>query len=197
MWKGISSESAPRDRDLRVRDLTQGATGGGRAECRGEHGRGRMSELILIGYPDENTAGDVWHKLAGLRRDILIDMDDAAVICRDAKGKLHMTTPAHRAVAWGSLSGFFWGTVIGLVLLPFRSGIERGRRVDGAALGIAEDLGIMHDFRRQARNVMQPGTSAILVVVRKATRRDLWRPSPPTGEPFCAVHSHATPSRAS
>ena len=28
-----------------------------------------------------------------------------------------MTTPAHHAVAWGTLSGLFWGTLLGLVFL--------------------------------------------------------------------------------
>jgi uncharacterized membrane protein len=68
-----------------------------------------MSELIVIGYPDENTADNVWQELVKLQQDYLIDLEDAAIIRRDAKGKLHVTTPAHHAVAWGTLSGLFWG----------------------------------------------------------------------------------------
>jgi uncharacterized membrane protein len=58
-----------------------------------------MSDLIVIGYPDEETAQNVWEKLVKLERDFLVDLEDAAVIRRDHKGKLHITTPAHHAVA--------------------------------------------------------------------------------------------------
>jgi uncharacterized membrane protein len=67
-----------------------------------------MSDLIVIGYPDEETAQNVWEKLVKLKRDYLVDLEDAAIIRRDQKGKLHFTTPAHHAVAWGSFSGLFW-----------------------------------------------------------------------------------------
>ena len=39
----------------------------------------------------------------------------------------------------------------------------------GAALGVAGDIGIKDDFKRRVQDLVQPGTSAILVIVRKAT----------------------------
>jgi uncharacterized membrane protein len=68
-----------------------------------------MSDLIVIGYPDETTAYNVWGELVKLQRDYLVDLEDAAIIRRDQKGKFHVTTPAHHAVAWGTVSGLFWG----------------------------------------------------------------------------------------
>src|SRR5207302_317264 len=76
-----------------------------------------MSDLIIIGYPDETTAQRVWDELVKLQRDYLVDLEDAAIITRDQKGKLHVTTPAHHEVAWGTLSGMFWGVLIGLLFL--------------------------------------------------------------------------------
>ena len=128
-----------------------------------------MSELILIGYPDEDTARDVWRRLVALERDFLIDLDDAAVIRRDACGHVHVTAPAHHGAARGTLSGFFWGTVIGLVLVPFIPVFSVAGGLMGAAMGAAGDLGIKEDFRKSARDLLPPGTSAIFVVVRKAT----------------------------
>ena len=40
----------------------------------------------------------------------------------------------------------------------------------GAALGEAKNLDIKDDFKQRVQDVVQPGTSAILVIVRKATR---------------------------
>ena len=37
------------------------------------------------------------------------------------------------------------------------------------ALGAAGDLGIKDDFKRRVQDMLQPGTSAILVLVRKVT----------------------------
>jgi uncharacterized membrane protein len=128
-----------------------------------------MSELIVIGYPDEHTAQDVWHELVKLERDFLIDLDDAAVIRRDVKGKLHVTTPAHHGVTRGTLSGFFWGTVVGVILLPFAPLFIAAGGLMGSALGVAGDLDIREDFKKRAQDLLQPGSSAILVVVRKAT----------------------------
>lgn len=129
-----------------------------------------MSDLIVIGYPDEHTAEDVWEELVSLERDYLVDLEDAAVIRRDAKGKLHVTTPAHHAVAWGTLSGLFWGTIIGLLFLfPLAPLVGVAAGVMGAALGAAGNLGIKDDFKQRVNDLVQPGTSAILVVVRKAT----------------------------
>jgi uncharacterized membrane protein len=129
-----------------------------------------MSDLIVIGYPDEITAERVWQELVRLERDYLIDLEDAAIIRRDTSGKLHVTTPAHHAAAWGSLSGMFWGVVIGLIFLfPLAplTGIAGG--LMGAALGAATDLGIKEDFKQRVQDMVQPGTSAIMMIVRKAT----------------------------
>src|SRR6185437_8414506 len=76
-----------------------------------------MSDLIVIGYPDEHRAHDVWAELVKLQHDDLVDLEDAAIIWRDENGKLRVTTPAHHAVAKGTVSGLFWGTLIGLLFM--------------------------------------------------------------------------------
>jgi uncharacterized membrane protein len=129
-----------------------------------------MSDLLVIGYPDEETAEKVWTELMKLEHDYLVDLEDAAIIRRDSKGKLHVTTPAHHAAAWGSLSGLFWGVLIGLIFLfPIAplTGLAGG--IMGAALGASADLSIKDDFKQRAQDLVQPGTSAILVILRKAT----------------------------
>jgi uncharacterized membrane protein len=129
-----------------------------------------MSELIVIGYPDEDRAEQVWRELVRLEQDYLIDLEDAAIIRRDQKGRVHVTTPVHHAVAWGSLSGLFWGTLIGLIFLfPLAPLVGVAGGIMGAALGAAGDLGIKDSFRERVRDLVKPGTSAILVVIRKTT----------------------------
>jgi uncharacterized membrane protein len=126
-----------------------------------------MSDLIVIGYPDEKTAQNVWEELVNLEREYLVDLEDAAIIRRDHKGKLHITTPAHHAVALGSFSGLFWGVLIGLLFLfPLAPLVGVAGGIMGAALGAAENLGIKDDFKQRVQDMLAPGTSAILVILR-------------------------------
>src|ERR1700749_2949115 len=125
---------------------------------------------MVIGYPDEDTAQRVYGELVSLQNQYLVDLEDAAIIRRDRNGRLHVTTPAHHAVAWGSLSGMFWGVLIGLLFLfPLAPLVGVAGGLMGAALGAAGDLGIKDDFKRRVQDMLQPGTSAILVLVRKMT----------------------------
>jgi uncharacterized membrane protein len=122
-----------------------------------------VSDLIVIGYPDETTAQRVWDELTRLERDFLVDLDYAAIIRRDRKGKLRLTTPAHHAAAWGALSGLFWGHGHRpAVPVPPRLAGRSGNGIAGAALGAAADLGIKDDFKQRVQDMLQPGTSAIL-----------------------------------
>ena len=129
-----------------------------------------MSDLIVIGYPDEARAMEVWDELVKLQNEYLVDLEDAAIIRRDRNGKLHVTTPAHHAVAWGTFSGLFWGVLIGLLFLfPLAPLVGVAGGIMGAALGAAGNLGIKDDFKQRVQDMLQPGTSAILVIVRKVT----------------------------
>ena len=129
-----------------------------------------MSDLMVIGFPDEQTAQRAWEELTKLQHDYLVDLEDAAVVRRDRNGKLHVTTPAHHAVAWGTLSGLFWGVLIGLLLLgPLGPVVGVAGGIMGAAIGAGTDLSIKDDFRQRVQELVQPGTSALLIIVRRVT----------------------------
>src|ERR1700742_2255844 len=121
---------------------------------------------MVIGYPDEDTAQRVYGELVNLQNQYLVDLEDAAIVRRDRSGRLHVTTPAHHAVAWGSLSGMFWGVLIGLLFLfPLAplAGVAGG--LMGAALGAAGELRVKDDFKRRVHGMLPTRTSAILVLV--------------------------------
>lgn len=126
-----------------------------------------MSELIVIGYPDETTAVKVLDQLQEAQQEFLVDLDDAAVLVRNQRGKLKVTTTDH-LVAGATLGGMFWGLLIGLLLLAPIAGLAVGAIV-GAATGGLVRLGIKDDFRDQVADMVKPGTSAILAVIRKIT----------------------------
>lgn len=126
-----------------------------------------MSELIVIGYPDEQTATKVLDKAREMEKDYLIDLEEAAVVVRDKKGKLHVTTTDHLTES-GALGGLFWGALIGLIFLVPLFGAALGG-LYGAVFGKLGDLGLKENFKRQVGDLIQPGTSAIMFVARKMT----------------------------
>lgn len=125
-----------------------------------------MSELVIIGYDDETTATNVLDELQDLQRDYLIDLEDAAVLIRNQRGKVRTITADH-AVSAGTVTGMFWGTLIGLLFLAPIAGFAIGGLVGAASGGIAR-LDLKEDFKRQFADLVQPGTSAVMVIVRRA-----------------------------
>lgn len=126
-----------------------------------------MSELLVIGYPDKETASRVLEELQGLEKDYLIDLEDAALIVRDEKGKFKVTTTDH-VMAQAALGGMFWGTLIGFLFLAPVAGMAIGGAI-GAAAGGLGNMGIKDDFKNRVLDVVQPGNSAILAVIRRST----------------------------
>lgn len=126
-----------------------------------------MAELIVIGYDDEQKAESVLDELQELEHEYLIDLQDAAVVRRDKKGKLKVQTPGSPTGA-GALGGAFWGLLFGLIfLVPVGGAIIGG--IAGALMGKGVDLGIKEDFKKQVGDLVSPGKSAVLMVIRQAT----------------------------
>jgi uncharacterized membrane protein len=126
-----------------------------------------MSTLVVIGYDDEFKAEDVRLKLRKLQKEYLIDLEDAVVAVKDAKGKVKL----HQAVnltAAGAVGGGFWGSLIGLIFLNPLLGAAVGAAA-GAVSGALSDVGIDDNFMKELSDNMSPGTSALFVLVRKAT----------------------------
>jgi uncharacterized membrane protein len=126
-----------------------------------------MSTLIAIGYPDETTATAAADEAERLAADLIIQPDAIAVIRRDQSGKYHVTTN-HHAVAGGTTWGMFWGFLFGLLFFVPVLGMAIGAGM-GALMGKVEKTGIDKAFQQQVRDMVQPGTSALFLVVEQAT----------------------------
>jgi uncharacterized membrane protein len=126
-----------------------------------------MSTLIAIGYPDESTATLASDVVDQLSKDLIIEPDAVAVIRRDREGKYHVTTN-HHAVGGGATWGMFWGLLFGLLFFIPVFGMAVGAGF-GALMGKVAKTGIDKEFQDQVREMLQPGTSALFVVVEKVT----------------------------
>ena len=105
--------------------------------------------------------------LLKMQKDYLIDLEDAVVAVKDAKGKVKL----HQAVnltAAGAVSGGFWGSLIGLIFLNPLLGAAVGATA-GAVSGGLTDVGINDKFMKELAGTMKPGSSVLFVLVRKST----------------------------
>jgi uncharacterized membrane protein len=128
-----------------------------------------MATLVAIGYPDEATAEQARETAAKLEAELVIQADQIAAISRDAQGKYHVHTVHGGASAGGgAVWGGFWGMLFGLLFfIPF-AGLAIGAGM-GALFGHMGEKGIDKAFQQQVRDYLQPGTSALFMVIEHAT----------------------------
>jgi uncharacterized membrane protein len=126
-----------------------------------------LAELIAIGYPDETTAAQAGQEAERLSKDLILQPDAIAVIVRDKEGKYHVTTN-HNPVAGGASWGMFWGLLFGILFFVPVLGMAVGAGL-GALMGRLEKSGIDKQFQEQVKDMVQPGTSALFLVIDKAT----------------------------
>jgi uncharacterized membrane protein len=126
-----------------------------------------LAELIAIGYPDETTAAAAGKEAESLAQDLIIQPDAIAVIVRDKQGEYHVTTN-HHPVAGGTTWGMFWGLLFGMLFFVPVLGLAIGAGL-GALMGKLEKAGIDKQFQQQVKDMVKPGTSALFLVIEKAT----------------------------
>jgi uncharacterized membrane protein len=126
-----------------------------------------MSTLVVIEYDDEYKAEEMRLKLRRMEKEYLIDLEDAVVAVKDPAGKIKL----HQSVnltGMGAVSGGFWGTLVGLIFLNPLLGMAVGATA-GAVSGALSDVGIDDKFMKDLADGLPPRSSALFVLVRKAT----------------------------
>lgn len=124
------------------------------------------SNLVVIEYDDKYKAEEMRLKLIKMQKEYLIDLDDAVVAVRDEKGKIKLHQSVNLTGA-GAASGGFWGALVGLLFLNPLLGMAVGATA-GAVSGALTDVGINDKFMKELAAGLQPGGSALFILVRKA-----------------------------
>jgi uncharacterized membrane protein len=126
-----------------------------------------VSSLVVLAFPTQGGAQDVLTVVNDLQKQRLISIDDAATVVRGQDGKPHVkqATSLVGAGAWG---GAFWGMLLGLLFFAPWLGMAIGA-VSGALAGKFADIGIDDAFIRDVEQKIPPGTSALFLLVRRAT----------------------------
>ncbi|MEI3850561.1 MULTISPECIES: DUF1269 domain-containing protein [Ensifer] len=132
-----------------------------------------MSDLIVVGFDSPEEADRVLVRLAGLKKEYLIDLEDAVVVVRDAEGKVHLKQSLNLTAVGatsGLLSGSIWGGLVGLLFLNPLAGFAIGGALGagaGALSGSLTDYGIDDEFIKSLGNTIPNNSSALFILVRK------------------------------
>jgi uncharacterized membrane protein len=124
-----------------------------------------MSHILVITFEDENQGPAVLRSLKSLQHQGQLRIDDAAVIVKDAEGKIKVDNMVESGVKQGALAGGFIGLLIASVFFPL-AGIALGA-AGGALVGKTLHTGVDKKFIKEVQEAIQPGNSAILFIVAR------------------------------
>jgi uncharacterized membrane protein len=126
-----------------------------------------MSELIVIGYDDQDTATQAYNQVQALNKDFVVTLSGLALVTVDAEGKSHVETP-QKIVGVSAASGALWGMLIGLLFFVPGIGLLLGGAM-GAVFGKLNKSGVNDQFRRQVQEMLKPGSAAVVIMASKIT----------------------------
>jgi uncharacterized membrane protein len=124
-----------------------------------------MSEMIVFAFKSETGAEEMRDALIRMQKEMLIKLDDAAVVVRKKDGKVKVKQ-AVSLVGAGALGGSFWGLLIGLLFWVPWVGLAIGAAT-GAVSGALTDIGIDNGFIKEVGSTIEPGHSALFLLVRE------------------------------
>ena len=126
-----------------------------------------MSELMVLGFEDEAAADAFGLKLADMQKDMIVELQDAAMVVRDADGKPHVKH-GHGMVGAGALGGAFFGMLFGfLFFMPFL-GLAIGAGL-GALFGKMGKDSIDQQVLEQMGDAVPPGKAGWFLLLGQVT----------------------------
>ena len=125
-----------------------------------------MSDLIVIGYENPQTAQQAYEQVQRLQRDFIVDLRGLAIVNVDADGKTHVDTP-QRIIGKSAVSGALFGLLIGVLF--FIPGMALLGGAIGALMGVLNKSGIDARFRDRVEHLLEPGHSAVVIMASKVT----------------------------
>jgi uncharacterized membrane protein len=125
-----------------------------------------MSDLIVIGYEDLQTARQAYEQVQRLQQDFVVDLRGLAIVNVDADGKTHVDTP-QRIIGASAVSGALFGLLLGLLF--FVPGMALLGGALGLLIGTLNKSGVDAEFRNRVEHLLEPGHSAVVIMASKIT----------------------------
>jgi uncharacterized membrane protein len=127
-----------------------------------------MTTLTVWKFDSSTGAAEAIAKLAGVQKQHLIEIIDAAIVEWPDGKKKPKTRQVNDLAAAGALSGAFWGMLFGIIFFVPFLGMAMGAAM-GALSGHFADYGIDDDFIKSVRDQVTEGTSALFLLTGAVT----------------------------
>jgi len=125
-----------------------------------------MSSLVVVSFDSPDEAANVLETLKGQSKYGNISFDDTAIVSKDAEGKVHIKNNVSHGTMTSTAIGALLGLMLGIFIFPV-AGLLIGAG-GGALVGRLSHLGVDGDFVKEVSESLQPGASALFVLVRDA-----------------------------
>ena len=122
-------------------------------------------QVIVAAFQEEGAAKEVLKELKALKREKLIGIQNAAVLRKDEKGKIHIKETAEMGTGKGSVIGGVAGAAIGLIAGPVLVVPAAVGALVGGLTAKLRDTGFSNERLQTLGEGLKPGTSAIVAVV--------------------------------
>ena len=127
--------------------------------------------LIGVLFDNATEAARLKTEVQQLQAEGLLKLEEAAVVVRDAEGKVSCDTGSHIlgvSVAWGSL----WGILLGSIFMIPIPAVAVGAAA-GALTGYVTKVGLARSFKQRVNDGLGPNTSALLLCVANVNQADV------------------------
>jgi uncharacterized membrane protein len=121
-------------------------------------------EIIVAAFQDPNGASAALEELKQAKKQGLIKIEDAAILVKDADGKLRIKETSDMGGGKGAVIGGVLGGVVGLLAGPI-GWAALGGAVIGGLVAKSHDGGFSDARLKQIGDSLKPNTSAIIAVI--------------------------------
>jgi uncharacterized membrane protein len=121
-------------------------------------------QVVVAAFKDEKAASAALAEMKQAKKEGLIKIVDAAVLSKDANGKLHIKETADMGGGKGAVVGGVIGAVIGVLVGPIGWAAVGGAVIGGLAAKL-HDGGFKDERLKKLGEGLGPGNSAIVAVV--------------------------------
>ena len=125
-----------------------------------------MPSLVVVAFDSPDEAANVLEKLKDQSKFGNISFNDTAIVSKDADGKVHVKNNVSHGTMTATGVGALLGLLLGGLLFPL-AGTLLGAG-GGAIFGRMMNLGVDGQFVKDVSDSLQPGTSALFVLVHDA-----------------------------
>ena len=123
--------------------------------------------MIVLGFENEAAADEFGVKLAQMQKDLIVQLQDAAMVVRDEDGKPHVKHGGS-LVGAGALGGAFWGMLFGLLFFVPFLGLAIGAAM-GALFGKLGKTGLDKQVLEQMGDAVPPGKAGWFLLIGQMT----------------------------